>query len=196
MIHRRSSYWPSTIALGILLSVSMATAEEPEDAAEAFHAALAAKDKEAVLALLVPEVVILESGGYEASRDEYASHHLGADMEFTAATERTVEKSWSGRQGEVAWVLSATRTQGHFRDRDIDVRGVETMLPQQPCHHLTRDLLAVRHQRVGHRRARRLIGGLQLPHQSVDVLDMTVEERHERRHVRQHRCGRVEQVVA
>ena len=128
MIHRKPGYWPSTMALGLLLTVGMATAEEPEDAAEAFQAALAAKDEEAVLALLVPEVVILESGRYEASRDEYAAHHLGADMEFTAATERTVEKSWSGRQGDVAWVLSATRTKGHFRDRDIDVRGVETIL--------------------------------------------------------------------
>ena len=128
MIHGRIGDWPAAVALGILLTSGMATAEEPEDAAEAFHAALAAKDKEAVLALLVPEVVILESGGHEASRDEYASHHLGADMEFAAATERTVETSWSDRQGEVAWILSATRTKGRFRDRDIDVRGVETIL--------------------------------------------------------------------
>ena len=76
MIHGRLGYGLVTMAMGILLT-GVASAEGPEDAVEAFHAALAGQDREAVLALLVPEVVILESGGYEASREEYASHHLG-----------------------------------------------------------------------------------------------------------------------
>lgn len=105
-----------------------AAAEEPADVVEAFHRALVAQDREAALRLLTADAVILESGGYETSRDEYASHHLGADMEFSAATERTVDKRWIEQRGEVAWVLSSTRTRGRFRDRDIDVRGVETML--------------------------------------------------------------------
>ncbi len=130
MFSGRLGYGLITMATGILLT-GVAIAEEPEDAVEAFHAALAGQDREAVLALLVPEVVILESGGYEASREEYASHHLGGDMEFSAATESTVERSWSGRQGDVAWVLRATRTKGHFRDREIDSRGVETMVLKQ-----------------------------------------------------------------
>lgn len=102
--------------------------DEPADVVEAFHRALEEGDRATVLRLLAADAVILESGGYEASRDEYASHHLGADMEFSAATERTVDKRWVGRRGEVAWVLTSTRIRGRFRDRDIDVRGVETML--------------------------------------------------------------------
>ena len=127
MPSNKYGYWVVTMFLGIACS-SAAIAEEPEDVVEAFHLALGAQDKEALLALLAPDVVILESGGYEASRDEYASHHLGSNMEFTAATEQTLDKRWSDRQGEVAWVLSSTHTQGTFRDREIDVRGVETML--------------------------------------------------------------------
>ena len=46
----------------------------------AFHQALASGDKQRALDLLDPSVLIFESGGAELSRDEYASHHLGADI--------------------------------------------------------------------------------------------------------------------
>ena len=94
----------------------------------AFHRALASQDKEAVLALLTPEVVIFESGGAELSRAEYASHHLGADMKFSAATTRRVEAQRAGREEDAAWVLTRTTTTGTFRDKEIDAKGVETML--------------------------------------------------------------------
>jgi len=81
-----------------------------------------------VLALLTPEVVIFESGGAELSRAEYASHHLGADMEFSAATTRKVEAQRAGREEDAAWVLTRTTTTGTFRDKEIDAKGVETML--------------------------------------------------------------------
>ncbi len=93
-----------------------------------FHEALATQEKEEVLALLSPDVLIFESGGAELSREEYAGHHLGADMEFSAATTRQVTDQQAGQEGEVAWVLTRTATTGTFRDREIDARGVETML--------------------------------------------------------------------
>ena len=49
-----------------------------------FHAALAAGDSAAALALLAPDVTILESGGVE-TRDEYRSHHLPGDIAFARA---------------------------------------------------------------------------------------------------------------
>ena len=39
--------------------------------ADAFHAALASGDPEAVLSLLTEDVMVLEEGGAERSRDEY-----------------------------------------------------------------------------------------------------------------------------
>lgn len=130
MLNRVLGYGLVTLVMGVLLT-GVALAEEPEDAVEAFHTALVGQDREAVLALLVPEVVILESGGYEASREEYAAHHLAGDMEFSASTESTVERSWSGRHGDVAWVLRSASTKGNFRGREIDSRGVETMVLKQ-----------------------------------------------------------------
>ena len=50
----------------------------------AFHAALAAGDSAAALALLAPDAVVLESGEVE-TRAEYAAHHLAADIEFSRA---------------------------------------------------------------------------------------------------------------
>jgi len=52
-----------------------------EAAAEAFHLALQKGDRDAVLALLAPEVTISE-GGHTQSRAEYASGHLGEDIAF------------------------------------------------------------------------------------------------------------------
>jgi ketosteroid isomerase-like protein len=52
-----------------------------EAVAASFHAALQKGDREAVLALLAPEVTISE-GGQTQSRDEYSSGHLGEDIAF------------------------------------------------------------------------------------------------------------------
>ena len=100
----------------------------PGDAVEAFHEALAGGERAKVLALLAPQVVIFESGGAEMSREEYASHHLAADMQFSAATRRSITDRQSGGDDDIAWVLTRSETTGRFRDRDIDVLGVETMV--------------------------------------------------------------------
>lgn len=97
-------------------------------AVDAFHAALAAGDRDRALASLAPEVVIFEGGGAEMSREEYAGHHLGGDMEFVRAVKTDVVDRQSHLAGDVAWVLTRTHTSGRFRERDIDVDGVETMV--------------------------------------------------------------------
>jgi ketosteroid isomerase-like protein len=100
----------------------------PEEVVNGFHESLASGDEEGVLATLDAEVVIFESGGAELSRDEYASHHLGADMEFSAATQRDVIDQQVGQSGDLAWVLTRSQTNGTFRGKDIDARGAETIL--------------------------------------------------------------------
>jgi ketosteroid isomerase-like protein len=115
------------VAASLLGSIAGAQ-EGPEAAVSAFHEALASDNRQNVLALLGPEVVIFESGGAELSRDEYASHHLAADMEFAAATEARVVDRRSGGDDEIAWVLTRSETTGTFREREIDSLGVETMV--------------------------------------------------------------------
>ncbi len=95
---------------------------------EAFHAAVAVGDGDQALAYLAPEVVIFESGNAEMSRDEYASHHLGGDMRFAGATQReTIDQRYE-IVGDMAFVLTQSRTTGSFSGRQIDSTGVETMV--------------------------------------------------------------------
>jgi ketosteroid isomerase-like protein len=117
----------------LLITGSEILAAEPEAGSpsatvEAFHEALAAEDKGTALGLLAPTVIIYESGGAEQSRDEYASHHLGADCEFSKATTRKIVDQQIDRASDLALVLTRTETNGRFRGKELDLAGTETML--------------------------------------------------------------------
>lgn len=94
----------------------------------AFHAALLANDGDAALALLTPDVIILEEGGAERSREEYAGHHLPADMAFAGATRNDIARRTAVVGGDVVWVMTEGRTTGQFNGRAIDSLTAETMV--------------------------------------------------------------------
>ncbi len=121
---------------------------DPEDAVRAFHAALAAGDSAAALALLAEDVIIYEAGGVEASREEYRSHHLPADIAFASAVEREASVELSGQSGDLAWVLSRSTTTGTYREQEANSVGTETMLLE-----LTADGWRIRHIHWSSRRA-------------------------------------------
>jgi ketosteroid isomerase-like protein len=118
---------PMLVALATPLHAQVPPAS-PADVVTAFHAALHGGNGDAALALLDSAVIVYESGGVEASRDEYRAHHLGADMQFSAGVTREVTSQRTVMSGEVAWVLTESRTLGTFGEREIDVLGTETML--------------------------------------------------------------------
>lgn len=93
-----------------------------------FHEALSSGNRDAVLALLDPGIVIFEQGGAEMSRDEYASQHLGDDIEFSRSTTQRVVDQRSGTKGENTWVLTISETSGSFHGKDVSSRNVETMV--------------------------------------------------------------------
>ena len=93
----------------------------------AYHEALRGADTATVSHLLAADVRVAESGGVE-TRDEYLHHHLGGDMTFAAAVERTAGPLHVTVVGDVAWVTSTSRTTGTFRDRTIDSMGAELMV--------------------------------------------------------------------
>ena len=95
---------------------------------DAFHTALGAGDTDAALALLSPDVVILEEGGAERSRDEYAGHHLPADAAFAGATDAEVTRRAGAVAGDVAWIISEGRTTGTYNGRAVDRLTTETMV--------------------------------------------------------------------
>jgi ketosteroid isomerase-like protein len=103
-------------------------------AVEGFHAALKSGDADAALAFLAEDVVVLEGGGAERSRDEYAHHHLSADMAFAAATTAEVTRRAAWVEGDLAWVLTEGRTTGEFNGRAVNSVTAETMILQRGPH--------------------------------------------------------------
>ncbi|HEU4852905.1 MAG TPA: nuclear transport factor 2 family protein [Telluria sp.] len=121
----------SLYALAMLVAVALApaaSAAEPRDALASFHAALAAGDRPTALSLLAPDVAIYESGFVERSRDEYASHHLGDDMEFAKTSTRKVLKQTERVQGSMAILWQETETVGTSKGKPVHVLGTETAL--------------------------------------------------------------------
>ncbi len=92
-----------------------------------FHGALQTGDTATVKTLLAADARVGEGGGLE-TRAEYLSHHLPGDMAYAAKVSRTVTASDVTLAGDVAWVMSTTRTTGQVGDRAIDVSGVELMV--------------------------------------------------------------------
>ena len=94
---------------------------------ERFHAALSGGDSTAAIALLAPEVTILESGGVE-NLEQYRSHHLTGDIEFARAVPRTRAPIAVTTMGDVAWATSTSVTQGEFRGRAVNSNSAELMV--------------------------------------------------------------------
>jgi len=106
--------------------------QDVADVVARFHAALAAGDSVAALALLSDDVTILESGGVE-SRAEYRSHHLPGDMAFARAIPGKRSGLSVRLRGDVAWVTSTSVTEGEFRGRKVNSTGAElAILTREP----------------------------------------------------------------
>jgi ketosteroid isomerase-like protein len=102
--------------------------EGPVAVVDAFGHALRTRDTPRALELLAPDVLVYEGGGVEASRDEYAAHHLKSDMEFlAAATVQQLERRHTV-SGNVAIVTTRTRVKGQYQDKPFDQLGTETMV--------------------------------------------------------------------
>ena len=92
-----------------------------------YHRALSDGDSAVALSLLANDATILESGDIE-TRDEYRSHHLPADIEFARAVPSVRGRVRAVIQGDAAWAISTSRTQGSYSGRVIDSQGAELMV--------------------------------------------------------------------
>ena len=81
-----------------------------------------------VRALLLPDVLIYESGGAETSAAEYAGHHMPADIAFLAELKREQLSQASGGNDAAAWVATRSRLTGRFKDKDVDLDSTETLV--------------------------------------------------------------------
>jgi len=100
----------------------------PEAVVDAYSTALKAKDESAIRAMLAPDVIIAEGGGAERSVDEYAGHHMPADMAFTAAVAFSVKKRDVIAKEDLATVISESQVHGTFRGENVHSRMMETMV--------------------------------------------------------------------
>ena len=107
---------------------SAMAADGPADVVKAFHVALESGNKPAAEALLSAAVKIFEQGHVEKSKEEYASHHLDSDIEFSKAVKSIVRDTEVVIEGGLAFVVSQSETKGTFQGKPIDLVGLETMV--------------------------------------------------------------------
>ena len=116
----------------IMVTVPMAAKGEqmnsPVETVAAFHEALASENREQVLGLLSPEVVIFEDSGKEASRKEYASHHLGSDMKFSAGAKRKILDQSVNTGEDTSWVITRYSVNGKSGNKRIKLESAETII--------------------------------------------------------------------
>lgn len=113
-------------SLALSLFCLHAWAATPTETVAQFHQALKAGDKAKAAALLSPQIQIFESGHVERSRDEYAGHHLGSDIEFAKVTEHKVLRHSERIDGNLAVVMHETETTGKFKGKPVHLLGTET----------------------------------------------------------------------
>lgn len=95
---------------------------------DAFHAALRRGDTKAALSYLSENALIYEAGGVERGRQEYASHHLGADSDFAQAVPGKVTRRAGEAVRNVAWIATEGRTTGTYKGKAVDRVTAETMV--------------------------------------------------------------------
>ncbi|MBB3063258.1 YybH family protein [Microbulbifer rhizosphaerae] len=93
-----------------------------------FHRALREGDEEAVLSVLADTVVIFEGGSVERSAQEYAGHHLPADITFLKQMDVS-QQELQVREGEdLAFSYGRSRLKGDSNGKALDLQSMETLV--------------------------------------------------------------------
>ncbi|HJV01580.1 MAG TPA: nuclear transport factor 2 family protein [Burkholderiaceae bacterium] len=117
--------------LALFATCTPLLAATPTETLAQFHQALADGEAGQASALLDPAIQIYESGYVERSREEYAGHHLKADIAFARTTSNTVLKQSERVDGKLAVVMRETETTGQYKGSPVHLLGVETALLEQ-----------------------------------------------------------------
>lgn len=102
--------------------------DTPLSAVRAFHHALDEGNEAAVQAVLMPDVMIFESGYAERSFEEYKGHHMPADMAFAKAVSTNVSRIRVTEDDAMAWVVSDRHTQGEWNGKTVNSLTLETII--------------------------------------------------------------------
>ena len=105
-----------------------APASGPVGAAKALHDAMSAGDAARVQSLLDPEVMIMEGGNVERSLNEYAAHHLPADLKFMKGLTYKLERQTGDSSGDFAWVANEAALSGSSGGKPVTLVSTETLV--------------------------------------------------------------------
>ena len=95
---------------------------------EQFSKALQAGDLDAVRMLLADDVLVLEGGGAERSREEYLGHHAGADAAFLREAHVQVKQRVARAEGSMAWVGTESELHTTKDGKPLTLLSTETMV--------------------------------------------------------------------
>jgi ketosteroid isomerase-like protein len=99
-----------------------------EKAIYSFHQALKQGNKKEARELLDDNVIIYEGGRVERTADEYADHHMLADMAYLAAINNETLEHNVKVAGDTAYSMSRTKSTGQFKGKTIDHESMETII--------------------------------------------------------------------
>lgn len=108
-----------------------AAAKAAVDVAERFNTALSNGDLATVGSLLAADVLILESGRAERSREEYLGHHAVSDAAFLKGAHRQLLRQRARGAGEFAWVGTESELHAQKDGKPLTVQSTETMVLKQ-----------------------------------------------------------------
>lgn len=105
-----------------------AAAKPAVSVVERFGKALAAADFKTVESLLDADVLILETGGAERSRQEYLGHHAISDAQFLKGAHSQLQRRRARIAGDLAWVGSESELHATKDGKPLTLLSTETMV--------------------------------------------------------------------
>jgi len=105
-----------------------AAAQAAVSVVERFNQALVAGDLNTVGSLLGADVLILETGGAERSRDEYLGHHAIKDAQFLNGTRSQIKHRTARIEGTLAWVGTESELHASKDGKPVTLLSTETII--------------------------------------------------------------------
>ncbi|MBA3487729.1 MAG: nuclear transport factor 2 family protein [Lysobacter sp.] len=121
------AHHPATAPTAPLQDVPSA-AQAAVSVVERFNKSLAAGDMKSVESLLSADVLILETGGAERSRDEYLGHHAISDAKFLKGTHSQIKRRTARIDGGLAWVGTESELHASKDGKPMTLLSTETMV--------------------------------------------------------------------
>jgi len=96
-----------------------------------FHSALQSGNENMARKLLADDILIYEGGGIERSAEEYANHHMKADMKYLKNLKVKLLEHQVMVFGNMAYSTARTLMQGEYNGKNINSNGMETIVLQK-----------------------------------------------------------------